>query len=57
VLFRSTLSEPEIQLFSLENSYILPRIQLIEEPGLVKLEADDYLEIDLWAQLKATTKK
>ncbi len=52
-----TLSEPEIQLFSLENSYILPRIQLIEEPGLVKLEADDYLEIDLWAQLKATTKK
>lgn len=51
------LSEPQIQLFTLENSYLLPRVQLTEEPGLVKLEADDFIDIDLWAQLKATTKK
>jgi hypothetical protein len=51
-----SLDEDELQLFSIGPTvYLLPRIQLEEAPGIVQLKADDYLDVSIWMQLKAST--
>lgn len=51
------LGEAQMKLFSMESVYLLPRVQLYEAPGTVQLRPDDYLDVSLWMQLKAETKK
>jgi hypothetical protein len=51
-----SLDEDELQLFSIGPTvYLLPRIQLEDAPGIVQLKADDYLDVSIWMQLKAST--
>ena len=51
-----SLGEAELQLFTSPNLYLLPRIQLLQAPGVVQLRADDHLNVSLWMQLNAETK-
>ena len=51
-----SLGEEELQLFTSQNLYLLPRIQLVQAPGVVQLRADDHLNVSLWMQLNAETK-
>jgi len=47
----------EIKLFGYEHLYLLPRVQLLDEPGLVQLTPQDYVKIAVWAQFSGTTKR
>ena len=49
--------DDQLQLFSYEKLYLMPRIQLLDAPGLVQLSPSDYVKVAIWMQIAGATKR